>query len=519
MRFLGYGALACMVVLALVSGGCGGSSGSGDQTPTDTVVPAISDVTPASTSILKNSDIITFTFSESIDTATLALGGSMAAESDGGTWSTTTVENDTLTISPATVWSTGTGTLTMTASDTAGNTLTTLSASKEAASANVVYGIQTVYVRAGESGNGTMVSPLGDITAGIMQAANNFTDGIWDSARVDVAEGTYAVASGTSHIQMVEGVSLAGGFSATDWSLQDPTAYPSIIEDTVMTGGTDSAPNRPIDMGSGLSNATVLEGFTVKSGGGKAATAIFIHDGASPVLLHNKLLAQSPTDLSVGIFITGSSPVIVGNYVHAGTPTDGSAVSVGIADDIASSIAVYNNTIDGGTADTTIGVGTNGDDSIRNNIIDGGSGTTASIGVYIDGDNVNVENNIIFTSAVANGWGLGEDGTSDNPGSIRNNDIFDCPTGLYHDADGDGDLTTVAAMEADLYAEGVTTGGNVSINPAFVDQSGGDWHFTGALAGVTDGGLDGSERAWGFATDKDGTARTAPWSIGAYEHD
>jgi len=65
-----------------------------------------------------------------MDTSSLEITGAMAAEDDGGVWSTTTETDDTLTISPATTWSDGSGkTLVINCDDTTGHPLATLNLS------------------------------------------------------------------------------------------------------------------------------------------------------------------------------------------------------------------------------------------------------------------------------------------------------------------------------------------------------------------------------------------------------
>lgn len=108
------------LVLASGLSGCSSGGGSGDTTAPTAVT------TPATNSSLGVHDTIVITFSESMDTSSLTLGGSMAADSDGGVWSTTNEANDTLTISPGSNWHTATDTLTVDASDKAGNSLSTL---------------------------------------------------------------------------------------------------------------------------------------------------------------------------------------------------------------------------------------------------------------------------------------------------------------------------------------------------------------------------------------------------------
>ena len=85
-------------------------------------------VVPANNSTVNKSTQIVVTFSESMKTGSLVLGGTMASESDRGVWSRTTNTNDTLTISPTASWTGGSGkTLTINASDLADNPVTPIS--------------------------------------------------------------------------------------------------------------------------------------------------------------------------------------------------------------------------------------------------------------------------------------------------------------------------------------------------------------------------------------------------------
>lgn len=94
---------------------------------TDTTAPTATDISPADGATIAPTDAIVITFDTSMDTTSLVLAGVLAAEADGGVWSQTTVADDTLTISPATEWTEGADLiLTVDATDTAGNALTTL---------------------------------------------------------------------------------------------------------------------------------------------------------------------------------------------------------------------------------------------------------------------------------------------------------------------------------------------------------------------------------------------------------
>lgn len=119
---------------------------------------------------------ITVMFSESMDTSSLRLGGTLTEETDGGVWSTTNVPNDTLTISPATgSWSGGaTRTLTVDARDVAGNPAPTINKTYQVAplalnnfqAAEVVIGqpdfTSNLYNQNGPAGANTLVDQFGN---------------------------------------------------------------------------------------------------------------------------------------------------------------------------------------------------------------------------------------------------------------------------------------------------------------------------------------------------------------------
>ena len=202
--------------------------------------------------------------------------------------------------------------------------------------------------------------------------------------------------------------------------------------------------------------------------------------------------------------------------------------------------------ISGGSGSISIGINNSNTSStlVRNNTIDGGTGSSESYGI-VNGllgsldllASPTIENNIIFTSGSSTEYCIYDNKLKPDPVSVRNNDLFGCSTALYHDGDGDGDFTTISSMETELISESITTGGNASADPTFVDINGGDglvntladndWKLMGSSP-VKGSGLNGAHSAeiWGFTTDKDGTSRsplndssTTGWSIGAYEKD
>ncbi|MFH1829417.1 MAG: Ig-like domain-containing protein [Pseudomonadota bacterium] len=496
--------------VAFAGFGCGGDKGAEgtaeDEAAADTIAPGVSDVTPADRSTISNSASIVFKFNESMDTSSLVLGGTMASASDGGSWAMSTSENDTLTIKPQTTWPSGTSTLTVAVNDVAGNPLPTAAATaKETTSYNMTYGVQTMYVKQGGAGDGTMDSALGNIVGAIAAAKSRLSDNAWaTSARVEVAKGVYDVSSGSTHIVMSEGISLYGSYSDTDWTARDLSANTTTIKDTSTSGGQQTSPNCAVEAESGITSATRIDGLTIEGGDGVYTAAIFNHDGASPIISNNAINGGGGSKLSIGIF----------NYKN-------------------SLPKIYNNTIDGGAgASAAIAIGNHESSSpkIYNNTIDGGGSGSESHGIYSSkGSNPAIDNNIIFTSSGTTRAGIYEVDNDCDATEVKNNDVFNCPTALYGDkqagnfvaaCQASGNFGNPDSSCAVITLSTPTGSGNVSIDPKFVDQAGDNWHLTSSSpTSVTQGGLDGSAAGWGFTTDRDGNPRTAPWSMGAYEYD
>ena len=84
---------------------------------------AANSVTPASGTILKTDQPIVIDYGESMDNTTAQLAGTLSGEAAAPAWTNQAVTDDSLTISPATTWSTGAGTLDVSAGDLAGNNL------------------------------------------------------------------------------------------------------------------------------------------------------------------------------------------------------------------------------------------------------------------------------------------------------------------------------------------------------------------------------------------------------------
>ncbi len=261
-------------------------------------------------------------------------------------------------------------------------------------------------------------------------------------------------------------------------------------------------------------------GNSLDGGEGSYTYGVMNSNSSSPLIEDNTIYGGLAMNDSRGIGNAAMcSPVILRNSINGG---DGSS-SAGIIN-IDSSAFIANNTICAGSSDyDSEGISDNNSIStILNNTIDGGSGTNNTCGIYLYESNNStvIENNIIFTSGGNNRYGIYESeyaGSSD-PGALRNNDIFDCPQGLYFD-NGSVSISDINVINnlSDIFA-----GDNISVDPQFADRINNDLHLGSSSPGsVVYGGLNGTDEGWSFANDKDDADRPSagnPWSIGAYEY-
>lgn len=535
-------------------------------TPTATAAPVIRPIT-SSTSIV-------IVFSESMDSGTLSLGGTLAAEA-GSVWSQGTSANDTLTLNPVGSWSSGQGqTLSIDVDDTGGNPLVTSSLTYD------VYDGTLYFVDSGaadDSGSGlTPTTAKQTVTAAIAVAAA--------PAAVIVNAGTWNVNSDNSggmadHVVLVEGVSLYGGYSA-DYTDQDPALYSSTIEDMSTLAGAVN--NTAIEAGSGISNATVVDGFSIRGtsqGGAQLSRGILLLTNASPVIQNNTIYGGAASNTLYGIHINSSAAsnplirlndidggdggstaqgmrgitvstqalaTIHDNVINAGINANGTAYGI----DNAGISTIYSNIVYGGSAtSTTIGVRDTNAATLYNNLVYGGVGGNQSIGVRgTAGSTTIIRNNTIVggSSARADGIMLDASLTIENniilpdsptgaciydnsisgPAALNNNDLWNCGVALYFDSvDGTGcagnDICLTTAVDVNALA---LAAGNISEDPALVDIDGtdndmttatdNDWHLSGGTTtNVRTGGLNGiDEGGWGYEDDRDDVPRPASGS-------
>jgi hypothetical protein len=276
---------------------------------------------PANASTITGNEPITIQFGESMNPSYFKnAGGTIDAApgSVGVAWSKTAYDNDTVTLTPsATIWQQG-----------AGKTLTaefqsTLGATKPTRTVALTYDVEyAVYVRSdGDDVNsGTKASPKKTI-----QVAINYAAATYSTGSVKVAEGTYSSNTSTV-VAMINKISLLGGYKG-DFSERDASNFISTIQDNRTTSGTDPYdPNRVVECPASITDSanTVIDGFTIKLGGGAYNSGVFCQGGVR--INHNVIQGKSATTAGInyayGIFITAGVSTIAYNTIDPGYWSD-----------------------------------------------------------------------------------------------------------------------------------------------------------------------------------------------------
>ena len=152
----------------------------------DAIIPTATP-DPLSDSTINNSQVITVSFSEFMDEASLSLGGTMAANGNGGTWS---VNSDTLTISPLNGWGGGTQTLSVNVDDLVGNSIALL---------NLSYTVDTVSAQATvDIASGSVISLTQAVTITFNEAMNPSTLQVTGSMSADSNGGVWSTGVATN---------------------------------------------------------------------------------------------------------------------------------------------------------------------------------------------------------------------------------------------------------------------------------------------------------------------------------
>jgi len=418
--------------------------------------PFLASVSPPNWAVLGGTSDIVIVFSETMNTSSLVLSGSLISDPFSTAWSITSYADDTLTISPSSAWFGGIGrTLSVDGESLSGKILTTL---------NLTYDVGMVHVSISsgmDSNTGSRALPMRTIQAGVDIAyfQNVYT--------VLVETGSYSEA-----VALAEGVNIEGGYDAS-WALS-----PSGV--TRITGGLSTAEAkyisveaRDVSLPTTLSNLTI-NGPTPPWGSGKSSWAVHVVDSAGVILDHVEIVGGTGGTGAAGTAGSNATQTkapagaVGGNPGSPGSCSEafGAGGSAGTTGDSRSGGAGG----DGGKADTTCWSNTNPTSGAN-----GSNATTPGAG-YGTGGGGGAAPGGVGQAGVA-----GKNGDPGTPGSggLAGEGLFDTST-LSWDPGG------------------IATGGFSDGTMATGGGGGGGAGGAGTLAGGTYGGGGGGGGAGGL---------------------
>jgi hypothetical protein len=356
----------------------------------------------------------------------------------------------------------------------------------------------------------------------------------------------------------ISNVVASGGFGTSSAGFYVVSGTPLVTNCALDGGGggtgTDSVGVITENCGSGC----VIRTSTITGGqGGNSCTGIE-NEGDQPGLSAPTIIGNSITGatgspgpyLSTGIDNITSNALIVANYIRAGTFFSNSAkngAGTGISIQSGSNVIVRNNVIVGGEIKgngpeyaSSIGIAMTGQGAIvQNNTICGGLASglyNSCTGIYLgqgtDPNSTTIENNIIFTLGGLTEYSVAQEGSGLNASTFAYNLLFNCANGvdlanLYSIETSPGvfqNFSSIGLLDADhVYSawasNNISASSPLSVFNALTGAStgtsvGADWSLL-SNSPAKGAGIDLSSP--GFSTDITGTARTDPWSIGAYQ--
>ena len=395
-----------------------------------------------------DTDPLVFVFSKSMDASPITLPSPFDVETAGQAWSQTTVANDTLTLSPATLWTAGANPLNFTVNSAEGKQLLVFYTTNIFAS-----GLPTLYYVSGDTGSDanlgttpgtayqTLIFALSAVTSPSVVLVAKTTMPLPGTMNLTDGSNPYkGYDASPTGLLLPDTVSLCGGFTP-GFTARDPVANETVIVNTATTGvGTTLATIVTAITDPGVSTATVLEGFTLVapgpdtitgyvenfgytgplqsagglqvrqnllvSGGVYASVTAYVHDNgilANQALLTGNYLRASTVMLvspNYGLYVSFAAPTFDSGYIGFST------AGVWISGTGAATATISNSDIDGGKSFSTFGIFVTGNGivNILNNteINGGGDGSSGqSAGITISAfSSATISGNALITGGI-----------------------------------------------------------------------------------------------------------------------
>lgn len=322
------------------------------------------------------------------------------------------------------------------------------------------------YVKAGASGPGTdWPTASGDLQA--MITASTAGDEVW------VAGGTYQRSPG-SPFMMKEGVKLYGGFAGTETALSQRDLSLTANTSTLQGNGKSVVYNES----SGLTNAAVLDGFTITGGQSTYGGGIFNHN-CSPIIANCIISGNQGTQMGGGIYNGTCAPLIINCTISNNTGGYGPGICNDDANTLITNCIITGN----GSAALSIGGGINNRntaDPIITNCAITGNRATQGGGVYNTKSSPKLTNCTISGNIATDGGAMYN--TSGAPPRLRNCILYGNSSGIYNNAGSTPDIqwclvqglmgtatNNIAGSSDPLFvnplAPGLSTGGDYRLQP------------------------------------------------------
>ncbi|MEM6294832.1 MAG: hypothetical protein AAGA54_26405 [Myxococcota bacterium] len=391
-------------------------------------------------------------------------------------------------------------------------------------------GVYVSIAEGADSNAGTREEPVRTLGQGIALAVE------LELGWVYVAAGYYSVNSDdNAALDLVGGVSMRGGFSASDWDDWDPATHVARVVDTatMAAGFSQANPHRAVLVPDGVAGNTTFEGFTVEAapianaaavvlqgdatlrgnillGSGQAfSTAAFFEDSGA-LLLENEIdgVASAPGQPAFAVRAVGGAPQVHGNRIRSGEGTNNRAVLLTDAAGVVSSNVIVAEAGEGGAGRVIEMTGSSTAIIGNTSVLDGAPGGFHVIAAGTAAP-ANLDNNN-FISLSETAWCFNGVGGID-AGTVRNNNLG-C-SNLYSAGIPYGSIAELESALADA-ADNIA-------EPSGVTDPLVDGHLEGdgsTLCAVARGGLAFEDDVV-LGTDIDAEPRTEPWSIGADEFD
>lgn len=249
-------------------------------------------------------------------------------------------------------------------------------------------------------------------------AAANAGDEIW------VAAGTYKPTAGTDQtisFELKDGVAIYGGFDGTETSLAQRkiAINVTILSGDIGVAGNTSDNSYHVVVGQDVSNSTILNGFTIKSGYAVGAEPYDkgggLHNNNSSPVLANLIFSDNFAGRGGGLYNENSNPSITNVKFNNNSAVDGGGVY-----NLDSSPSFTSVTLNGNFSyDRAGGIyNANSSPTLTNVILRGNAATATGGGMYNEnGSHANLTNVTFDSNSAVDGGGMSN--SSSNPALLN----------------------------------------------------------------------------------------------------